>query len=1187
MIFFILAPTAGQAQAPTIATLSTNSATAGSLAVPLTVTGTNFQAPVLALPGSVVLFNATPLATTVVSGTQLEAVIPATLLALPSASNRITVLNPTGLTSNALNFAVTATATVCLAVSTPVVSVVNSTTVNVEIPGGNTTTTGPYTVTATPLLGAVVTVNATVAGTVAVPGLLPATSYLITVTGTCPAAAGGSTSPPSVGVSITTPAAPTAPAQPVAVVVQPTCLLASGSVTVTAPVSGATYTLVGVGATASVSLTSASGVFTGLAPGAYRLSVSVNGLVSAALAVTIDAVPSVPAQPVAVVVQPTSGLATGSVSVTAPLSGATYALVGIGVSLTSATGIFTNLTPGAYSLSVTLNGCVSTALDVTINATPTVPTLPVAVVVHPTCLLATGSLTVTAPLSNGTYTLIGTGVSLTSATGIFTGLAPGAYTLRVAVNGQVSAGLAVTINAVPTAPAQPIAVVVQPTCLLATGSVTVTAALSGGVYTLIGTNISLTSTTGVFTDLAPGTYSLSAALDRCVGAAVTVTIKEAPTALAVPVAVVVQPTCLLASGSVSVTASLSDGVYTLMGAGASLTSTTGVFTGLAPGTYSLSVALNGCVSAALAVTIDAVPAAPAQPIVTIVQPTSVLVTGSVTVTSPLSGGTYTLVGVGVTAGVSLTSAAGVFTNLAPGTYGLSVALDGCTSPALAVTINAAPMPTPIVTIVQPTCLLVTGSVSVTAPLSGGTYTLVGVGATAGVSLTSAAGVFTNLAPGTYSLSVAVNGSVSAALAVTINAVPAAPARPIAVVVQPTSVLATGSVTVTSLLSGATYTLVGVGATAGVSLTSATGAFTGLAAGSYSLSATLNGCVSLALDVTINAVTVLPTLPVAVVVQPTCVLATGSVTVTAPLSGGVYTLVGAGVSLTSATGVFTGLAPGAYTLRVAVNGQVSAGLAVTITSTTATISVTSKVTAVACFGSATGQVQLQATGGTAPYTFTLNGGLSNSSGLFTALKAGTYVVIAQDSKGCAALASSVTITQPVLGLNVTFSQVVNACVGTAGQIPVSATGGTAPYTYQLRLAATGSVVATSPAVTSGFTFTGLSANAYRLFVVDASGCEAECATQPLITTACLKLTELDVYPNPFSNQATAEFQVAEGERYSLAIYDSAGRLVRRVSEGVGEANRVYQVPVGSYLAEGNYQVRLVSGSTVQTVRVHAQ
>ncbi|WP_204378345.1 hypothetical protein, partial [Hymenobacter lapidarius] len=268
------------------------------------------------MPTSVVLFNGAPLATTVTSGTQLTATIPAALLALPSPTNSITVLNPTGLLSNTLNFAVTAA--VCVAVSTPAVSVVNSTTLNVSILEGGGTT-GPYTVTATPLLGAAVTVNATVSGTVAVPGLLPATTYLITVTGTCPAAAGGGPSPPSLGVSATTLAAPVL-AIPIAVVVQPTCLVATGSLTVTAALSGGVYTLVGINAT----LTSTTGVFTNLAPGAYSLRVAVDGVVSAALAVTIDAAPAAPAAPAAsvvAIVQPTGVLATGSLTVTSLLAG--------------------------------------------------------------------------------------------------------------------------------------------------------------------------------------------------------------------------------------------------------------------------------------------------------------------------------------------------------------------------------------------------------------------------------------------------------------------------------------------------------------------------------------------------------------------------------------------------------------------------------------------------------------------------------------------------------------------------------------------------------------------------------------------------------------------------------------------------------------------------------------------------
>ncbi|SMC00666.1 hypothetical protein SAMN00120144_4381, partial [Hymenobacter roseosalivarius DSM 11622] len=313
-----------------------------------------------------------------------------------------------------------------------------------------------------------------------------------------------------------------------------------------------------------------------------------------------------------------------------------------------------------------------------------------------------------------------------------------------------------------------------------------------------------------------------------------------------------------------------------------------------------------------------------------------------------------------------------------------------------------------------------------------------------------------------------------------------------------------------------------------------------------------------------------------------------------ISGGTYTLVGvgvtAGVTLTSNTGVFTNLAAGTYSLSVALNGLVSAAVAVTINAAPVMISLRSTVTAVTCFGTATGQVQFTAVGGTAPYTFTFDGRTSNGSGLFTNLAAGTYAVLVRDANGCSATASTVTITQPALALSVTFSKTVNACGGTAGQASVSAAGGTAPYTYQLRLAATGAILATSPEVRGEFTFNGLAANTYRLWVVDAQGCAVECPTLLSITTACLqqRTGSLEVYPNPFTQRATAEFQVVEGEQYSLVLYDNVGRLVRRISEGVGQAGRTFQLDVvREGLPIGVYQLRLTTGSGTKIVRVVTQ
>lgn len=87
--------------APTIVSVSPNSATVGSSDVAITVTGTGF------LNNSTVRFNATDLATTFVSATQLTATIPASSLATPGAAS-ITVFNPPpgGGASNAVPFTV-------------------------------------------------------------------------------------------------------------------------------------------------------------------------------------------------------------------------------------------------------------------------------------------------------------------------------------------------------------------------------------------------------------------------------------------------------------------------------------------------------------------------------------------------------------------------------------------------------------------------------------------------------------------------------------------------------------------------------------------------------------------------------------------------------------------------------------------------------------------------------------------------------------------------------------------------------------------------------------------------------------------------------------------------------------------------------------------------------------------------
>lgn len=140
------------------------------------------------------------------------------------------------------------------------------------------------------------------------------------------------------------------------------------------------------------------------------------------------------------------------------------------------------------------------------------------------------------------------------------------------------------------------------------------------------------------------------------------------------------------------------------------------------------------------------------------------------------------------------------------------------------------------------------------------------------------------------------------------------------------------------------------------------------------------------------------------------------------------------------------------------------------------------TNVGCFGAATGTVTATAAGGTTPYTYSLNGGTYQSSNIFTALVAGTYTVTVKDANNCTVNTSAVTITQPASALAAGDDGISPASCSNVsdGAIPITVTGGTAPYSYSW----------TGP---NGFTSSvedqvyNLAAGSYNVTVTDANSC----------------------------------------------------------------------------------------------------
>ncbi|MEM6878360.1 MAG: hypothetical protein AAF544_07370, partial [Bacteroidota bacterium] len=135
----------------------------------------------------------------------------------------------------------------------------------------------------------------------------------------------------------------------------------------------------------------------------------------------------------------------------------------------------------------------------------------------------------------------------------------------------------------------------------------------------------------------------------------------------------------------------------------------------------------------------------------------------------------------------------------------------------------------------------------------------------------------------------------------------------------------------------------------------------------------------------------------------------------------------------------------------------------------------------------GLVQVTASGGTGPYTYSL-GQTTNSTGTFADLAVGSYTIIATDIWGCTGtIAAEVTAPGAIM---LSFVETEVSCADTMnGAIQVTIAGGVPEFDIEL-LNSSGTIVATH--MTSGntsHTFTNLSGDVYTIRVTDSQGCNA--------------------------------------------------------------------------------------------------
>jgi hypothetical protein len=422
-----------------------------------------------------------------------------------------------------------------------------------------------------------------------------------------------------------------------------------------------------------------------------------------------------------------AGTITGTAAVCTGQTGLIYSVPAI----TNATGYIWNLpagatiTAGANTNSITVgfsasatsgnitvqgssscgNGTVSANFAVTANPLPAAPI--VGTITQPTDAVATGSV-VLSGLPGGNWTINPGAIGGTGTSKTISGLASGTYTYTVTnASGCTSAASAnVVINGQPVTQCVQVSIGTQPadnSMQTISGNALFTVAASGtapftyqwqynngGTWANVANGTPLgavysnqtTTTLGVGGITDVGSYQYRSYVTNCTGnnnatsntATLTVTTTALPSAPTV--GTITQPTCIVATGSVELNG-LPAGNWTINPG--SITGSTGskIISGLAAGTYTFTVtnAAGGTSPASANVVINAQPAVPAAPTVTVIQSTCAEATGTITVTAPTGiGMTYSI------DGLTYTNTTGIFTLVPAGTYTVTAkSSDGCIS----------------------------------------------------------------------------------------------------------------------------------------------------------------------------------------------------------------------------------------------------------------------------------------------------------------------------------------------------------------------------------------------------------------------------------------------------------------------------------------------------------------------------
>lgn len=204
-----------------------------------------------------------------------------------------------------------------------------------------------------------------------------------------------------------------------------------------------------------------------------------------------------------------------------------------------------------------------------------------------------------------------------------------------------------------------------------------------------------------------------------------------------------------------------------------------------------------------------------------------------------------------------------------------------------------------------------------------------------------------------------------------------------------------------------------------------------------------------------------------------------------------------------------------------------------------------ITGVDCSGQSDGSIVVTPDGVNPPYTFEL-GAQSNTSGSFSSLAAGDYLIVVTDNSNCSASLNVTVPGPPALTNTISIQQQVSCFGGNNAVLQATAAGGTGNLAYLWN----------DPAAQNTATASNLSAGAYTVTVTDANGCT---------TTASASLTQpTDLTLNAIPSAATC-FNVPNG---SIGAIGSGG-----TTPYTYQWSNSITTPLNINVLSGNYTVTI--------------